>query len=71
MHKSATTAALEPLAIQIPEACKLLGCGKTTIYELIKARELDRVKIGTRTAITMASIKRYFAGLLAQQSPAA
>ena len=71
MHKSATATALEPLAIQIPEACKMLGCGRSKLYELIQQRELKIVKIGMRTTITVESIRSYHARLLAQQSQAA
>ena len=71
MHKSTTATGLEPLAIQIGEACKLLGCGRSKLYELIQQRELTIVKIGTRSTITVESIRSYHARLLAQQSQAA
>jgi excisionase family DNA binding protein len=35
-----------------------LGVGRTTVRELLNARELDGVKIGRRTLVTEASITR-------------
>ena len=66
-----TETGLEPLGVQIPAACKLIGCGKTKLYELVNEGELELVKIGARSTITMSSIKRYYARLLSQQSQAA
>jgi excisionase family DNA binding protein len=41
----------EKLAYTIEETAAVSGLGRTTIYELIKRRELPRVKIGARTLI--------------------
>lgn len=49
----------EPYAVDIREARRLLGNkGRTQIYEAITAGELDAIKDGTKTLITLASIKR-------------
>ncbi len=47
----------EPLVISVKEACHLLGIGNTTLYALIKSKNLSVVRIGRRTLVTVASIK--------------
>ncbi len=48
---------MEPLAVPIPAFTKALGIGRTKGYELIEAGEVEAIKIGRRTLITVASIK--------------
>lgn len=55
--------ALEPLLISIAEAAEALGLGKTSIYALIEARKLERLKIGRRTLIKLASIRQFMDSL--------
>lgn len=48
------------LLIPIPQArADLGGIGRTTIYDLIKRRELVKVNIGTRSFITSESLAAY------------
>ncbi|TXN07396.1 helix-turn-helix domain-containing protein [Methylobacterium sp. WL103] len=35
-----------------------LGCGRTKVLDLVKARDLDAVKLGRRTLIKEASIQQ-------------
>lgn len=49
---------MEELAYSINRTAKALGVGRSTIYKLIKAGQVDALKIGTRTLITTASIAR-------------
>ncbi len=49
---------LEPLTVRIPVAIRLTGIGRSKLYELIKAGELQTVKIGTATLVTMASLRK-------------
>lgn len=39
------------LANRIQDACRRLGVGRSTLYELIKAGEIRTIKIGTRTLV--------------------
>jgi excisionase family DNA binding protein len=39
-------AAPKPLAVRVPEACRMTGIGKTKLYALIAAGDLAKVKIG-------------------------
>ena len=49
---------LEPLTVRIPVAIRLTGIGRSKLYELIKSGDVDTVKIGTATLVTMASLRR-------------
>jgi excisionase family DNA binding protein len=44
--------------VRIPVAVQLTGIGRSKIYELIKARKLDTVKVGASTLVTVASLRR-------------
>lgn len=48
------------LLIPVPTACaRLGGVSRTTIYELVKQRELVKVNIGRRGFITAESLEAY------------
>ena len=50
---------MEPLNVTIPEAARILGCGRSKLYELIGRNRLEAVKLGSRTLIRVASIKSF------------
>jgi hypothetical protein len=54
---------IEPVAVAIPEAMRLTGRSRSGLYDAIGRGELDAVKDGSRTLITMASIRRRQAAL--------
>jgi excisionase family DNA binding protein len=47
-----------PLAVRVPEACRLSGIGRSKLYELIKAGELRTIKVGAITLIPLTSLER-------------
>jgi excisionase family DNA binding protein len=49
------------LLVKPKEACRLLACGNTRLYELIAAGELEAFLDGRSRKITTASIHRYIA----------
>lgn len=49
---------MEPVSISIAETQKVTGLGRTTIHRLINEGQLERVKVGARSLITVESIKR-------------
>lgn len=51
---------VEPICVRIAAAVKLTGIGRSTLYELIKAGELETIKVGRSTFIRYASLKRLF-----------
>lgn len=55
----ATTTA--PLAHSVNEACERLGIGRTSLYELIAAKEIRPFKIGRKTLIPEAELVRVIA----------
>jgi predicted DNA-binding transcriptional regulator AlpA len=50
---------IEPLCVPIPTGCALLSVSRASIYRRAKDEDgLELIKIGGRTMITMASIRR-------------
>jgi excisionase family DNA binding protein len=62
-QKHAPSAHVSPLFHQIPEVCRLLGVGRSSIYELIASGRLASVAIGRRRLIAAAEIERFAAEL--------
>jgi excisionase family DNA binding protein len=54
---------VEPLAVDIPGACRLTGLGRTQIYELVSSGKLRSCKVGRRRIITVEAIRDYLARL--------
>lgn len=50
---------VEPLTVRIPIAIRMIGIGRSKLYELIQAGEIDTVKVGRCTLITVESLKRF------------
>ena len=48
----------EPICVRVNDAARMIGVGRTKLYELISSGELDKVKIGKATRITIASLHR-------------
>lgn len=46
----------EPIAVRIPEAIRLIGIGRSKLYELIASGDVEVVKIGSCTLIPTASL---------------
>jgi excisionase family DNA binding protein len=53
---------LRPISVGIPEACRLTGIGRSKLYELIAAGEIDIVKIGAITLVPMSSLEQLIEG---------
>jgi hypothetical protein len=61
----------EPLVVKPARACQMLSCGRTRLYQLIAAKELDTFLDGGARKITVESIHRYIARRLAAVEGAA
>ena len=48
----------EPICVRVNDAARMIGVGRTKLYELISRGELETVKIGKATRITTASLHR-------------
>ena len=47
------------LSVRVGEASRMIGIGRTKLYELIKAGDVETVKIGRATLVTMRSLRRF------------
>ena len=54
---------MEPFLVSIVEAGRMLGLGRTKIYDLVKQGELEVVSIGRRRLVSVASVKAFVARL--------
>lgn len=50
---------LEPLAVSAPEAARLLGVSKPTVYQLMNRADFPAFKIGTRTLISVEGLREW------------
>jgi len=48
---------VEPICVRINDAARMIGVGRTKLYELIATGEVETVKIGTATRVTTASLR--------------
>jgi excisionase family DNA binding protein len=49
---------IEPIAMRVPEACRYLGIGRSTLYVLIGDGEIEFIKLGSSTLVLTESLKR-------------
>jgi excisionase family DNA binding protein len=47
------------LTVRIPMAANMLGIGRSKLYELISAGEVEVIKIGKATLIVVESLQRF------------
>ncbi len=52
-----------PLLVDVSEAGRRLGCGRTTIYQLIDRGELETVKVGRLRRVPVVALDEYVDGL--------
>ena len=43
--------------MRIPDACRMIGIGRSKLYELIDEGRVEVIKLGTVTLIPVASLK--------------
>ncbi len=48
---------IEPICVKVNDAARMIGVGRTKLYELIAAGEVDVVKLGKSTRVTTASLR--------------
>jgi excisionase family DNA binding protein len=49
-------AVFRPLTVRVGEACRLTGIGRSKLYELIAAGEIEIIKVGAITLVPVASL---------------
>ncbi|MDE0900926.1 MAG: helix-turn-helix domain-containing protein [Erythrobacter sp.] len=52
-HQSTT----EPITMRVPEACRYLGIGRSTLYVLIGESEIEFIKLGSSTLVLTESLR--------------
>jgi DNA binding domain, excisionase family len=50
---------LEPLAVSAPEAARLLGVSKPTVYQYIHRDDFPAFKLGNRTLVSVDGLKEW------------
>lgn len=48
---------IEPIAMRVPDACRYLGIGRSTLYVLIGKGEIEVIKMGAATLVLTASLR--------------
>lgn len=46
----------DPICVRVNDAARMIGVGRTKLYELIAAGEVETVKLGKSTRITTTSL---------------
>lgn len=46
----------DPICVRVNDAAQMIGVGRTKLYELIAAGEVETIKFGNATRITTASL---------------
>lgn len=50
---------MEPMAVSAPEAARLLGVSKPTLYELMGREDFPAFKLGRRTLISVDGLREW------------
>lgn len=53
---------IEPISVRVPDASRMTGLGRSTIYELIASGDIEVAKVGRATVIMVDSIRKFLAG---------
>lgn len=55
--KAPSPAAIEPISMRIPEACRFTGISRSTLYVLIGRGEVEVIKMGSSTLVVTESLR--------------
>jgi excisionase family DNA binding protein len=58
---SQSTEPMRPITVRIREACRITGIGRSKIYELIRDGDIETVKVGSLTLVTVAGLESFIA----------
>lgn len=53
---------IDPISMRVPDACRYVGIGRSTLYVLIAKGEVEIVKLGSSTLVLTASLRRLVEG---------
>ena len=49
---------VEPICVKVNDAARMIGVGRTKLYELIASGEIEAIKLGKSTRITTTSLHK-------------
>lgn len=55
-HCTLSNNGVHTILVTVPDACAMLSCKKTKLFDLLRTNQLERRKIGRSTRITVSSI---------------
>jgi excisionase family DNA binding protein len=58
------------LALSVTEVAKMLGLGRTSVYEAVRSKEIPSVRIGTRILIPKAAVEEMLLSVASLSGPA-
>lgn len=59
---------LAPVVLTVPEACAMLRISRWTLYELIRSRQLETVKIGSRRVVPVSAVRVFIDRLRGEEA---
>ncbi|WP_019831184.1 helix-turn-helix domain-containing protein [Sphingomonas sp. PR090111-T3T-6A] len=59
MDRDIASSPLAPITVRIREACRITGIGRSKLYELIAAGEIETIKVGAITLLPVSGIERF------------
>ena len=65
-HQPDSPSSPAPLLLTVQQAAEMLGIGRSTLYELLGAGELQSVKLGGSRRIPFSAVREYVERLLAR-----
>lgn len=48
-----------PLSVRIKEACRMTGIGRSKLYELIAAGDIEVIKVGSMTLVPVDALRAF------------
>ncbi|QWC57467.1 helix-turn-helix domain-containing protein [Erythrobacter sp. 3-20A1M] len=57
LREQAQPVRIEPITMRVPDACRYLGIGRSTLYVLIAARDVEVIKLGSATLVLTTSLR--------------
>lgn len=50
---------IAPLSVRIKEACRMTGIGRSKLYELIAAGDIEVIKVGSMTLVPVDALRTF------------
>lgn len=57
--KTSFLAAIEPISMRVPDACRFTGISRSTLYVLIARGEVEVIKLGASTLVLTESLRTF------------